>query len=351
MSVVPGLQKDLREHIVAVMSGRHTRAQLNGLVSACHALALAFLRSKRTVGLLADAEGLKLPDLAYDCIADLFQISESGEFVRLRAYFGSLDIGLVTDEELLTHLRRLVFSLVNQGVFRLYHEVDPSLGKVLRNVKLSVNAVRNFDDVERFGEPCLAPVMAHRLEHLPALDREAVEQAFHRIGHGNERVPELLAKFALYLRGQSDHSRVVPLVSVALGIRSLYARVSAAGDATASPDRALQEQDATAMIRGACAHVKTRMRPRYVDRKKVAADLFERYFAAIEMYLRARFDGMGEGDLSLFASMERVDPSMTQKEYRRNHRSRVEYLARKTTEQVRKGLRQEGAGPGAGRPT
>ena len=105
------------------------------------------------------------------------------------------------------------------------------------------------------------------------------------------------------------------------------------------------------MIRGACAHVKTRMRPRYVDRKKVAADLFERYFAAIEMYLRARFDGMGEGDLSLFASMERVDPSMTQKEYRRNHRSRVEYLARKTTEQVRKGLRQEGAGPGAGRPT
>jgi len=129
MSVVSNLQRNLRENITAVMSGLHTRAQLNGFVSACHALALAFLRSKRSVGLLADAEGLKLPDLAYDCIADLFQKSESGDFVRIRAYFGGLDIDRVTDEELLTYLRRLVFSLVNQGVFRLYHEVDPPSAK------------------------------------------------------------------------------------------------------------------------------------------------------------------------------------------------------------------------------
>ncbi len=349
MSVASGLQRNLRENIAAVMSGLHTRSQLDGLVSACHALALAFLRSKRSVGLLADAEGLKLPDLAYDCIADLFQKSESGDLVRIRAYFGSLDIDRVTDEELLTHLRRLVFSLVNQGVFRLYHEVDPSLGKVLRNVKLSVNAVRNFEDVERFGEPCLAPVMVERLDHLPVLDREAIEQVFHQIGHGNERVPELLAKLSLYLRGQCDHSRVVSLVAVALGIRSLYARTSTADHTAASPDHELQKQDATTIVRGACADVKSRMRKRYVDQKKIGADMFESYFEAIEMYLRARFDGTAEGDLSLYACLERVDQSVTRDAYRQKHRARIEYLARKTTDRVREGLKKEGARDRLGR--
>lgn len=348
MAIVPGLQKNLREHILAVISGLYTRPQLNGFVSACHALALAFLRSKRSVGLLADAEGVKLPDLAYDCIADLFQKSDSGEFVRIRAYFGSLDIDRLTDEELLTYLRRLVFSLVNQGVFRLYHEVDPSLGKVLRNVKLSVNAVRTFDEVERFGEPCLVPAMAERLEHLPVLDREGVEHAFLRIGHGGERVPELLAKLSLYLRGQSDHSRVVPLVAVALGIRSLYARTSTSDSVPASPERALMEQDATAMIRGACARVKARTRKRYVDQKRIGTELFEKYFDAIELYLRARFDGLAEGELSLYTSLERVDPTLTRDEYRRKHRSRIEYLARKTTDQVREGIRLENARAASG---
>jgi hypothetical protein len=349
MSAFSGLQKNLREHIIAVISGLHTRAQLDGFVSACHALALAFLRSKRSVGLLADAEGLKLPDLAYDCIADLFQKSDSGEFVRIRAYFGSLDIDRLTEEELLTYLRRLVFSLVNQGVFRLYREVDPSLGKVLRNVKLSVTAVKNFDEVERFGEPCLSPVMEERLEHLPMLDREGVERVFLQIGHGNERVPELLAKFSLYLRGQSDHSRVVPLIAVALGVRSLYARTSSEDSTPVSPERGLMEQDATLMIRGACAHVKARMRRRYVDQRRVGPEVFERYFDAIELYLRARFDGLGEGDLSLYASLERIDPNLTRDEYKIKHRARIEYLARKTTDRVREGLRLESSRVRTGR--
>jgi hypothetical protein len=340
MSVAPGLQGNLRENIIAVITGRHSRAQLNGLVSACHALALAFLRSKRTAGLLAEAGGVRLPDLAYDCIADLFQTSEGGGFIRIRAYFSSMDIDNITDEELLAYLRRLVFSLVNQGLFRLYHDVDPSLGKVLRNVKLSVNAVKNFDDVERFGEPCIAPALVDRLEHLPPFDREAIERILHGLGHGNEHVPQLLAKLALYLRGQSEHSRVVSLVAVALGIRSLYARSSAPPAEGKPPDLALREHDAETMIRGACEHVKCRMRARYVERHKVGPDTFERYFLAIEMYLRARFDGIREKDLSLFSTMVRIDPSLTREEYKRKHRARIEYLARKTTERMRRGMRQ-----------
>jgi hypothetical protein len=337
------LQKDLREHIDAVTSGLCTRPQLDRFVLACHALALAFLKRKRSTGLLAEAQGLNLSDAAIDCIGDLFQRSETGEFVRVRAYFGSMDVAGMSDEELLTYLRKLVFSQVNQGVFRLYHEVDPSLGKILRNVKLAVNAVRNFETADRFGEPCLAPMMDDRLDHLPILDRENVGRVFLRIAHGNERIPELLAKLSLYLRGQSEHSRVVPLVAVALGIRSLYARTSMAEGEAPSPDRALLEEDAAMIIRNACSRVKAKMRHRYVVQKEVENDVFERYFDAIEKYLRARFDGAGDAGFSLEGCLERIDPTMTLEEYRRNHRARMEYLARKTTEQVQKSLRLEAA--------
>jgi len=191
--------------------------------------------------------------------------------------------------------------------------------------------------------------MLERLDHLPVLDREGVEHVFLRIGHGDERVPELLAKLSLYLRGQSDHSRIVPLVAVALGIRSLYARTSTAPGATSTPERELLEQDATTMIRGACSQVKAKMRRRYVDQKRIGAEVFELYFDAIELYLCARFDGLGEGALSLYTSLERVDPTLTREEYRRKHRARIEYLARKTTDRVREGMRLEGARAASGR--
>jgi hypothetical protein len=342
MPVVLSLQKDLRQQVIAVISGLCTRPQLNGFVHTCHALALAFLRSKRSSGFLAEAQGLNLSDVAFDCIGELFQKNETGELVRIRAYFGSLDLTNISDAELLTYLRKLVFSLVNQGVFRLYHDVDPSLGKVLRNVKLSVNAVRNFEMVDRFGEPCLSPVMVDRLDHLPIFDRDGVVRAFLLIAHGNERIPELLAKFSLYLRGQSDHSRVVPLVSVALGVRSMYARTSMSEVGVSSPERALLEQDAAVMIRTACARVKAKMRARYVEKKDVRVEVFERYFEAIESYLRARFEGIPDVELSLYGCLERLDPTMTREEYFRNHRARIEYLARKTTEQVRTSLKLEG---------
>jgi hypothetical protein len=58
------------------------------------------------------------------------------------------------------------------------------------------------------------------------------------------------------------------------------------------------------------------------------------------MYLRARFDGIREKDLSLFSTMVRIDPSLTREEYKRKHRARIEYLARKTTERMRRGMRQ-----------
>ncbi len=41
-------------------------------------------------------------------------------------------------KDLLGPARRLVFSHVNQALCRIYQETDPSLGKLIRNLKLAV---------------------------------------------------------------------------------------------------------------------------------------------------------------------------------------------------------------------
>ncbi|MDI6803591.1 MAG: hypothetical protein QME58_07065 [Bacteroidota bacterium] len=127
------------------------------------------------------------------------------------------------DEEILSHLRRLVFSKVNHGIYRQYSEIDPSLSKILRNIKIAINTLKNFTEVERFGESCIAPCACDTLEDNPAFDRDELRGFFMCEVNGREHIPDLLAKFSLILREQTDRCRIIPLVTVGINIsRCIY---------------------------------------------------------------------------------------------------------------------------------
>lgn len=168
----------MRDHLRAIISGTSARPQLNAVVAVCHALASASLATRRTSSTLVSLHGLNRSDLAYDCIAEISRQDAAGAFVQLNAYFDGLSLGSLSDEEILAHLRRLVVSKVNQGIFRLYNEADPPLGKILRNIKLAVNSLKHFTEIERFGELCLAPSLCDTLEYLPVPDPEEIQRSF-----------------------------------------------------------------------------------------------------------------------------------------------------------------------------
>ena len=222
MSKYLHLSENLRENILAILAGSHTHAQLNRLVAVSHTLANSFLASKATAGTLVSVYGLNTSDLAYDCIAELFRKDTDGNYIQLFSYFNGLSLTTARDEEILAHLRRLVFSKVNQGVYRLYSEADPSLAKILRNTKLAISSLKNFTEVERFGEPCIAPSLCDTLEDCPAIEREFLEQQFIKHTTGREHIPELLAKLSLYLREQNEHSRIIPFMMTGILFRTIY---------------------------------------------------------------------------------------------------------------------------------
>jgi hypothetical protein len=312
-----------------------TEREVNRFIALCHALASAFVQSKISTGRLhVQLVGLNYSDIAYDCIADLFQRDSAGSFVQLNAYFGGISIAETSDAQLLALLRRLVFSKVNQNIFRLYQEVDPALGKILRNLKIAITTLGNFIEHNRFGELCIAPSLCETLEHLPSLDATRLEQLLQSVSRPNDNVPTILAKLSLSVREQEEHSRIVPLLSVAWCIKSLYRTMKEESESPSSADSKLFLEDAITVIRETCESVKRENYPTYVHKKKIDVTVFSNYFVAIERNLVQTLLGGDQMDVSLYEHLKELLPELTKEEYRRKHKHVLEYLTRMTRERA-----------------
>jgi hypothetical protein len=227
---------------------------------------------------------------------------------------------------------------VNQSVFRMYNEADPALGKILRNIKYAVQTLNNFKEIERFSEQCIAPCSCETLEHLPEADPSDLERELRQCANGSEHIPALMAKLALYLRGQSTHSRIVPLMMIAKIFRSLYFEAQDSPEVTI--DDRLTERDGSAILHDVCIRLMNETQPSYVGKGKVDPVLFKKYFDVIEENLNATIIRQDGERMSFFISLKTTMPELTEKEYRKNHKSRIEYLARIAHKRAVKELRK-----------
>lgn len=284
---------------------------------------------------LIRAHGLNLRDLAFDTISDLFARDTEGQFPVLNAYFAAHDLAAATDEEAYFLLQRLVLGRVRNGLFRLYGEMDPQLARILRNIKIASRAVESFTEVDRPGDACLAPALCDTLQHLPAPDVAQLAQWLGETSTGNEFIPELLGRLARLLRTQSSHSRIVPLVTIALAFRALYEQKHTPQIAEHITWINEAAMDAEQAIRQCCATLKSAMYPKYVDRGKVDTRVFDAYFHVIEEMLETRFLENDGTEFQLSECFQRHMPGVPLQEYRRSHRSRLEYLARLAQDRVR----------------
>lgn len=323
------LAPGLRIWLEAAVGNTLTIQQLNGLVGLCHSMAAAALRRKIAPAMLdAGVHGTSYGDLAYDCIAELFEQGEDGALMQIRAYFQGIDIDAASDDQLLTHLRRIVFTKVSHGMVRFYSEADPELGKILRNIRLSVQALHNFTVVERFGDAHLIPALSSSLEHLPPFDRDELEAALRRDARPDDHVPAILAHLSRLLLSQSERSRIVPLTGVALAIKSLYVTQGAGESDHVPAEDPFTVSDILILVRTACREVLGRMAVEYVGSGKVEREMFRRYTEVIENNVALRITGGETDGHSLYSGLQAMIPTMSESEYRSRHRARLEYLAR-----------------------
>lgn len=259
---------DLKSNLIAVLGGRSTSRELNGVVNLCLALASELLSRKWGSRRLQERLGLSEVDLAFDCIGDLFGRDEAGRFRQIEAYFGGIETGVLDDAELLVLLRRLVYSRVNHALFRLYQDLDPAFSRILRNVKLAQDAIKQFDERDRFGETCIVPVLCDAQEHLPPIEQADLEAALSAECNGTESVPVMMGKIALLLRRQEECARWIPIMTVASTIRAVYEIKNRPQLQPFTEVDPFAADDMAASVCEACSAVKGSMRASYLGRRK-----------------------------------------------------------------------------------
>ena len=152
----------------------------------------------------------------------------------------------------------------------------------------------------------------------------------------------MLGKLALYLRQQDTHSRILPIAQLARTLQAVYAAKNRPLLETECVQDETTEADATATIQLVCRKVQVQMSKRYVKKKNVAQDTFDRYFHVIEHCLIERLVFRNGDDASYFDLLSREMSGLTQDEYRKRHRATLEYLGslahKEAVKQLRKSL-------------
>ncbi len=330
---------NLSRKLLAITSGTHTNDQLNEVIRVSQALSISCLHACHISTVLKDSHGLSISDMAMDCIAELFEQDRNGSLVQLCAYFDGISLESCSDEETLVHLRRLVFSKTHNGLFRFYNEADPTLGRVLRNIKLAVQSLKNFQEHDVCGEPSMVPSACDPLRHLPPADRKTLERGLAVAVNGHQTVPSMLARLSCYLRGQRLHSRIVPLIDVAVVFRALYARAQLLPAMAESGVEQTLQFDIEKIVQQVHRQSRSAAEKAYVDKGKVSSELLDAYFRVIDAGLRANFIDFDGADFSLFAELSGEIPGLTKEAYRKKHRARLEYLSREANKRVRDLLR------------
>lgn len=329
----------LKDDLVTLLEGKPSPSQVKGIVRVCHANAEGALARRGHLHHLLALHGLSVTDLAFDCICDLFARDDDGRYKALESYFSAYDISGFSDEDAYFHLQRLSFTKVRNGLFRLYSEMDPQLARILHNTKVAAKALGLFTEIDRLGESCLAPSLCETAEHLPPADVTDLTAWLSGEASGNEFIPELLGKLCLSLRTQTTFSRVVPIVTIGLAIRTFYGQKEI--HQLAEPATVIDEGiiDGGKAITEACNAVKARTYHKYVERGKVSAELFDLYFRIIAQMLELRFVSNDGAGFQLSESFLMSMPGLTLQEYRKKHRNRLEYLARLVQKRVSRTLK------------
>ncbi|MEZ4700698.1 MAG: hypothetical protein R2834_10245 [Rhodothermales bacterium] len=328
----------IKRILAATLCDRPERASVNKLVDECYRLALAYLQKKARSGyLLPHLFGLTLEDLALDCFADLFQRDERGRFNLLDQYFASVKWQKMGEQDLYIVLRRLIFSKVNEGLFRRYREADPTLAKIIRNIKDAVKAdtrlqleryngsawliAGDFDASELSGAP-IAPVEVLEAHLIAWLCRSASSH-------------ELVSSFVEFAAEHPYYCSAYPVTGFAQAIRAAYVHVGETSEeAAAAHEQVLRPEEVEQAIEQATQKVQTVMHDSYVKKGKVCVSTFDTYFHTVRDILTAQFVRDSPPVGSYFDALKTYIPSLSRGSYSQEHRNILEYITKLSRSQL-----------------
>lgn len=323
-----------RALVAAVLSDSPKDRQVQRFITHCQGIAVAYLRRRERSGRLdLEAFGLTLEDLALDCLADLFERNDRGEFPRLQAAFDPSAWSDDVDAEI--SVRRVIFSVVGEGLFRRYQEADPGLGRMIRNLKRHAKRVEGLELRRLHG--VLNLVLAESADDAfarPLMPSELLEIYLHPALSASSVPADVLAAWVDVVRAAPQYAPRCPVTVLALASRSVDTRLHATEDNVVVMPT-YEEKDLAQVVEmdveRAVEEVSARLREYYVQQRAVEPTLFQAYVQVVRMQLLAHFAKVAVQPPSIRASLGlRLEEEVSRDAYRTHHQAMLEYLLRVT---------------------
>jgi len=338
-----------RAVLLSILSGTYTPYDVREFVRSCYALALPLIRKRIIQGRInLQSLGLQQPDLIYDCIADLFVRDAGGRFTEIEQFFRK-ELGepdQASDALLFDTLRRIVFGRVNNNLIRFHAEADPSFGKILHNLDVSLTRTRYFEKFVRFGETFLACCEVELLLDCPPAPFEYLRERLSQVVLVHDPMPVMLEKLHDCMRGQEEHQRVVPFLWVVSVLKEIYAlgAESDSGERVAVIEH-VELEEGLKLVEDACMILRKELYPHYVGSGKISEQLLDVYLRTTSEILSDSVAAGRNGQKHFFEYLAARMPAVTREEYVSRHKQILEYFVKCAKNKVKGELKKEESAP------
>ena len=300
------------------------------LCDECHRIAVAYLGTKRSRhDLLLKYLFTDINDLALDCVADLFQRTD-GQLEQFANYFDKDSISDQAEEEVQMDLRRLVFSKVNEGLFRNFQRFDPSLSRIIRNLKRTLEEEKVCG--ARYDSKKSSIGFEEEEVSLPVMPREILEIRLSARVSEIQNTVDAVEELRSILHEEDRYASKYNLVGFAITLRKVFAYQLEMEDEQELKNT-YNEMELNRFLMMSISQLKTQLFKAYVVSKKLSASTFDKYLQTTRCILESEYvkESVHEG---YFEHFESFFPEVTYDEYRSDHRKTLEYWVKKVRDRM-----------------
>lgn len=343
---MPVNAKNIEHVLPLLLSGTATHAEINDLVRIAHHFAV--IRLKQLIGsgkLHLHSFPLTVESIAFDCIAEIFERDADGTFIELQHYFsGERHPQNALSDSLMIYFRSLVFTKLNDGIFRLYRENDPVFSKILRNIKNALDKVPDVVTEDRFGIVFLhfnsADIDVVLNAHLPEYPLDELEGELTGVFKNGDSSKIFLDKLKEIIIGQNEYRRMLSLFDCAFLLKRASAFHKVPLDDIFSNDESMLGQDIQSSVLRTLQSIQRDLSKRYVLSGKFTSEQFNSYFRAIEEMIMDTFVRSDGGEKSYDQYLQQFMTDLTYDEYRTHHRVHFEYMVKLAKKAVKERLKE-----------
>ena len=340
------MDKGIRGAVSRCVGKNYDKKDIHLLVNHSFRIALAYLEMKLCSHKSYFLREEKPEDLAMDFIADLFQRDENGMLIEICAGFRDVCIEECSESDITIRLRRIVFSKVDDNIFRFNGEKDPSLKKIIRNLKLGV-ANLSATGKKVYLEKGVISVAGNKpVSNKPFMPREFMQIKLCGRLTGQMLIPDILEHVADILSSQDLYKPRFPLVALGQIIRGNFVLLNRGEQNDAVKpvaDREMLQQELEQFLEKSVVRMKEKIGEKYIRSGKVEEELLNSYFTTARTILKNDFIEESSHE-SQYEQLKKLRDDLDYDEFRNEHRTVLEYIVKLIRNDFLDSFKKEWAG-------